>query len=161
MSSGGNSKRASMREGPLAALFRKTEEEGLHGEGAAQPQQPEARQAESRQPERPLGSDSRRAERDEARAARQVAPASSAGRVPDPDRLDQLRPAPPSARTPQREPEPIPSRVSRRPRSACAASSRRTSRTTSWSPRGSPRSRVTAARSRPWRSFRSPCTSRC
>src|SRR5262249_11281776 len=28
----GNSKRASMREGPLAALFRKTEEEGLHGE---------------------------------------------------------------------------------------------------------------------------------
>jgi cell division protein FtsZ len=29
----GNSKRASMREGPLAALFRKTEEEGLHGEG--------------------------------------------------------------------------------------------------------------------------------
>ena len=32
-------KRASMREGPLAALFRKTEEEGLHGEGAP-PQQP-------------------------------------------------------------------------------------------------------------------------
>ncbi len=28
----GNPKRASMREGPLAALFRKTEEEGLHGE---------------------------------------------------------------------------------------------------------------------------------
>ena len=37
-------KRASMREGPLAALFRKTEEEGLHGEGApqqqAKPEQP-------------------------------------------------------------------------------------------------------------------------
>ena len=31
-------KRASMREGPLAALFRKTEEEGLHGEGVP-PQQ--------------------------------------------------------------------------------------------------------------------------
>src|SRR3954465_5330152 len=30
-------KRASMREGPLAALFRKTEEEGLHGEGVPQP----------------------------------------------------------------------------------------------------------------------------
>jgi hypothetical protein len=30
----GNPKRASMREGPLAALFRRTEEEGLHGEGA-------------------------------------------------------------------------------------------------------------------------------
>src|SRR3954468_2107093 len=29
-------KRASMREGPLAALFRKTEEEGLHGEGVPQ-----------------------------------------------------------------------------------------------------------------------------
>ena len=28
----GNPKRASMREGPLAALFRKTEEDGLHGE---------------------------------------------------------------------------------------------------------------------------------
>ena len=27
-----NNKRASMREGPLAALFRKTEEEGLHGD---------------------------------------------------------------------------------------------------------------------------------
>ena len=39
MASGGNSKRASMREGPLAALFRKTEEEGLHGEGAHGPQQ--------------------------------------------------------------------------------------------------------------------------
>jgi cell division protein FtsZ len=34
----GNSKRASMREGPLAALFRKTEEEGLHGEGRPAPE---------------------------------------------------------------------------------------------------------------------------
>ena len=33
----GNSKRASMREGPLAALFRRTEEDGLEGEGKAQP----------------------------------------------------------------------------------------------------------------------------
>jgi cell division protein FtsZ len=33
----GNPKRASMREGPLAALFRRTEEEGLHGEGVPEP----------------------------------------------------------------------------------------------------------------------------
>ena len=33
----GNPKRASMREGPLAALFRRTEEDGLHGEGAPEP----------------------------------------------------------------------------------------------------------------------------
>jgi cell division protein FtsZ len=33
----GNPKRASMREGPLAALFRRTEEEGLHGEGKPEP----------------------------------------------------------------------------------------------------------------------------
>ncbi len=35
-------KRASMREGPLAALFRKTETEGLEDAAAAPPQQPRA-----------------------------------------------------------------------------------------------------------------------
>jgi cell division protein FtsZ len=44
----GNPKRASMREGPLAALFRRTEEEGLHGEGAPEPESREQR-AESRE----------------------------------------------------------------------------------------------------------------
>jgi cell division protein FtsZ len=92
MASGGNSKRASMREGPLAALFRKTEEEGLHGEGV-----PERQPAEE-QRELP--------ERDETRVARRVEPSSSAGRAPEPDRLDQLRPAPPSARVPQAPAEP-------------------------------------------------------
>src|SRR4051794_25702417 len=52
-------KRASMREGPLAALFRKTEEEGLHGEGVPQseaplqpsePREPQARREEFRPP---------------------------------------------------------------------------------------------------------------
>ena len=33
-------KRASMREGPLAALFRKTEEEGLQGEEPRQEEKP-------------------------------------------------------------------------------------------------------------------------
>jgi cell division protein FtsZ len=94
MASGGNSKRASMREGPLAALFRKTEEEGLHGEGV--PARPEQPQADA--PER---------DREEFRPASRVEPSSSAGRAPEPDPLGQLRPAPPSARAP-REPEPEP-----------------------------------------------------
>jgi cell division protein FtsZ len=78
-----------MREGPLAALFRKTEEEGLEGEGSKKSQ------AESPpQPQTGLPIP------DQSRAARRVEPSSSAGRVPDPERLDQLRPAPPSARAP-------------------------------------------------------------
>src|SRR5690349_9724154 len=40
-------KRASMREGPLAALFRKTEEEGLHGDGDAERERRERRAARS------------------------------------------------------------------------------------------------------------------
>jgi cell division protein FtsZ len=46
-----NAKRASMREGPLAALFRKTEEseEGVPG-SAAQPQSPAARERPAEQP---------------------------------------------------------------------------------------------------------------
>jgi cell division protein FtsZ len=67
----GNPKRASMREGPLAALFRRTEEEGLDGEG--------------RPPETPA---------DEATGHRPQA------RDPEP-RRKELRPAPPSARGPE------------------------------------------------------------
>jgi cell division protein FtsZ len=45
-------KRASMREGPLAALFRKTEEDGLHGEGVPAPQaKPEEPQAQAPAPQ--------------------------------------------------------------------------------------------------------------
>ncbi|MEA2444698.1 MAG: cell division protein FtsZ [Thermoleophilales bacterium] len=84
--SGGNSKRASMREGPLAALFRKTEEEGLHGSE----QKPEPAEPPQPQTGLPIPDQSRG----------RVEPASSAGRVTEPERLDQLRPAPPSARAP-------------------------------------------------------------
>ena len=99
MASGGNSKRASMREGPLAALFRKTEEEGLHDDGSVQPTA--APDASSDQPAPSP------AQREETPIARRVEPSSPAARRPDPERLDQLRPAPPSARGPARsEPEP-------------------------------------------------------
>ena len=47
----GNPKRASMREGPLAALFRRTEEEGLHGEG--RPPEAPADEATDHEPEAP------------------------------------------------------------------------------------------------------------
>src|SRR5436190_19535284 len=76
-------KRASMREGPLAALFRKTEEEGLHGEGVP-PQQ-----APPEQPQR---------QREEFRT-----PAGGVHESPVQPRQTtepELRPAPPSARTP-------------------------------------------------------------
>jgi cell division protein FtsZ len=73
-----------MREGPLAALFRKTEEEGLHGEGVP-PQQAK--------PEQPRESKPRQEFRTPAAEASQ--------RVPEPE----LRPAPPSARKPHVEPE--------------------------------------------------------
>jgi cell division protein FtsZ len=43
----GNNKRASMREGPLAALFRRTEEEGLEGEGRP----PAARESSPQRPD--------------------------------------------------------------------------------------------------------------
>jgi cell division protein FtsZ len=73
-----------MREGPLAALFRKTEEEGLHGEGVppAKPEEPQRQREEFRSPtggvhESPL-----------------------LPSAPEPE----LRPAPPSARKPQPEP---------------------------------------------------------
>src|SRR4051794_30063957 len=90
-------KRASMREGPLAALFRKTEEEGLEEKPAAPGPQP-AERAEFGQAE-PRGG--------------MPIPAPDHSQEPlesgDP-RLEELRPAPPSARSepavqPEREPE--------------------------------------------------------
>src|SRR5882757_3034719 len=44
-------KRASMREGPLAALFRKTEEEGLEAGGERSPDAPEGDKAREKPPE--------------------------------------------------------------------------------------------------------------
>jgi cell division protein FtsZ len=102
MASGGNNKRASMREGPLAALFRKTEEDGLHGEGV--PSQPEAEKPAER-PEPPRRESQARREP----PARQIEPTTAAARTPDQDAIDQLRPAPPSARQPApAEPDPAP-----------------------------------------------------
>src|SRR4051794_15845605 len=80
-------KRASMREGPLAALFRRTDEEGLEGE--------------RRPPER------RRRPKEEPPAERKPAtgrpfPASESGEVTE--HAEELRPAPPSARVEHAEP---------------------------------------------------------
>jgi cell division protein FtsZ len=85
-----------MREGPLAALFRKTEEDGLHGEGVP-PQQA--------QPEQPQRQEPARAERPRAEF-----------RTPAPE--PELRPAPPSARRPLAEPEPVETESERRERRA-------------------------------------------
>ena len=90
-------KRASMREGPLAALFRKTEEEGLHGEGAPQPGQP----ADARAAEQPREPQARR-EPEPRREFR--APAEE----------PELRPAPPSARKQAPTPEDVEERRERR-----------------------------------------------
>ena len=46
-------KRASMREGPLAALFRKTETEGLEDDAAAPPAEPLRAEQPPREPARP------------------------------------------------------------------------------------------------------------
>jgi cell division protein FtsZ len=81
-----------MREGPLAALFRKTEEDGLHGEGV--PPQPQQPQQPERQPEPTR-------QREEFRSPTAGAHESPATRQPEPE----LRPAPPSARRPAPEPE--------------------------------------------------------
>jgi cell division protein FtsZ len=95
-------KRASMREGPLAALFRKTEEEGLHGEGVpAQGGQP-AKEPQAEQPRREF--------RPPPEASAAEADAAAAVK-PEPE----LRPAPPSARQPRIEHEPRPERHERRP----------------------------------------------
>jgi cell division protein FtsZ len=73
----GNSKRASMREGPLAALFRRTEEEGLHGEG--RPDESADRGPQSAEDQSPVTSH----------------------QSPETPRRGELRPAPPSARGPE------------------------------------------------------------
>jgi cell division protein FtsZ len=99
-------KRASMREGPLAALFRKTEEEGLHGEGVppkgSGPQQPQRQETQVRQTPR------QEPARQEFRS-----PGGSA-HAPEPE--PELRPAPPSARQPRHAPEPQESEAERRER---------------------------------------------
>ena len=69
--SNGSGKRASMREGPLAALFRKTETEGLQEPRAAPPQ--------PRAAERPRAPARRAAAGPSARAARAAARADAAG----------------------------------------------------------------------------------
>src|SRR3954453_18516537 len=91
-------KRASMREGPLAALFRKTEEEGLEERPAARGPQP----AEEETPKR-----GEFGQTPEPRGGMPI-PAPDHSQEPldsrDP-RLEELRPAPPSARTAQPEPQ--------------------------------------------------------
>jgi cell division protein FtsZ len=83
-----------MREGPLAALFRKTEEDGLHGEGVP-PQQAKAAGAQPpSDPQRQPKSESRKEFR-----------SPTGGAHPSPPAEPELRPAPPSARKPHVEPE--------------------------------------------------------
>src|SRR3954454_22896863 len=96
-------KRASMREGPLAALFRKTEEEGLHGEGVPTQQTPEQPQPQRREPEQPT------------QVRRQPEPRAE---FRTPAAEPELRPAPPSARKPAPEPEPVETETERRERRA-------------------------------------------
>src|SRR4051812_36848622 len=89
-------KRASMREGPLAALFRKTEEEGLHGEGVPT-EQPQPQRREPAQP----------------RQVRRQPEPRAEFRTPAAE--PELRPAPPSAR---KQPEPVETETERRERRA-------------------------------------------
>jgi cell division protein FtsZ len=94
-------KRASMREGPLAALFRKTEEEGL-----------EERPAPQQQREEPKRERAERAEFGQAPEPRGGMPIPAPDHSQEPldsrdPRLEELRPAPPSARPePAVEPQP-------------------------------------------------------
>jgi cell division protein FtsZ len=114
-------KRASMREGPLAALFRKTEEDGIEDPPEAQAPAAEPRRAERAE----FGQQPAPAEREEQPAPAeprmgQTYPAADRSRRPleqDDPRLEELRPAPPSARAPQREAEPPPRPDERRVRS--------------------------------------------
>jgi cell division protein FtsZ len=103
-----------MREGPLAALFRKTEEEGLHGEGVppregGESAEPQAPRQEFRAP---AGS-----ERDDEGGMHERSEPSTGRLHPSADgseeklakadpRLEELRPAPPSARQQPAEPQP-------------------------------------------------------
>src|SRR4051812_29761793 len=98
-------KRASMREGPLAALFRKTEEEGLE-ERPAEPEPKRAERSEFGQTPEPRGG--------------MPIPSPDRSQEPlpsDDSRLEELRPAPPSARTAQPEPPVRVEQEERRPRS--------------------------------------------
>jgi cell division protein FtsZ len=108
-----NAKRASMREGPLAALFRKTEEDGLGPGGPAGEPATDAPLAEQRQPATPAG---------EQRDAAPGAPARESG-LPHP----ALSASPPQPREDARVPSPqerlrhafsseIPENVMERPR---------------------------------------------
>jgi cell division protein FtsZ len=90
-------KRASMREGPLAALFRRTDEEGLEGERRP----PERRQRPKEEPS---------AERKPATG--KPFPAAKSGNVAE--HAEELRPAPPSARV-EHAPEPPAGRPARSP----------------------------------------------
>src|SRR3954452_17853184 len=94
-------KRASMREGPLAALCRKTEEDGLHGEGVP-PQQASAepRQAEQPQPQAQPREREREEFRSPAGGVHESPVQPPVARQPEPE----LRPAPPSARKPLPDP---------------------------------------------------------
>src|SRR4051812_8920277 len=104
-------KRASMREGPLAALFRKTEEDGLHGGGvppqaSAAGEQP-PRQTEQQRPREEFRSPTGGVHESPVEPEpepRRSEPQPAVSREPEPE----LRPAPPSARRPQ--PEATPSR---------------------------------------------------
>src|SRR3954465_8157873 len=98
-------KRASMREGPLAALFRRTEEDGLHGEGVppAKPEEPQPQQARPRGGSRsPRGGVPGSPVQPEPSASHRPEPQPAVRREPEPE----LRPAPPSARRPQPEAAP-------------------------------------------------------
>src|SRR4051794_23273453 len=118
-------KRASMREGPLAALFRKTEEEGLGEAGGANaqggPQGPEQQRRPQERAEFGQVPSAEIQEPPEPRAPRMGQPHPSLDRSRerlaehDP-RLEELRPAPPSARHVEPEPQPEPRR-DRGPRS--------------------------------------------
>src|SRR4051794_39941267 len=83
-------KRASMREGPLAALFQRTDEEGVEGERRPPERRPEEKPADERKPVtgRPF-------------------PAAPSAKVEE--HADELRPAPPSARVD--EPQTRPART--------------------------------------------------
>jgi cell division protein FtsZ len=83
-------KRASMREGPLAALFQRTDEEGAEGERRPPERRPEEKPADERKP-----------------ATGRPFPAAPSAKVEE--HADELRPAPPSARVD--EPQTRPART--------------------------------------------------
>jgi cell division protein FtsZ len=123
-------KRASMREGPLAALFRKTEQEGLEGKQAVPeeksadkspvpgPQSPGAQDEPRREAEAPARSEA--ATPAARRAERREAPAEEVRRVPTPkERLRDVfapdipdnildRPRPARPRYGRDDPHPVP-----------------------------------------------------